>query len=562
MLKRIAWGILLPAALAMAWADESLSEQLFTAVVENDKAAVEALIARGAEVNAEVRNTGVTLLAFVKSKDMAELLIAKGADVNATHKGGYTPLFSLIASHCSDVERLPRISDAKERLWREAMLRDTRDVVELLISKGADVNAKAENGHTPIEIAVLSNDRDMVELLIAKGAEVNEHVLQTAGVQRIEGSEIKPEIKTMVQAAFNNRPTANQLETFKKLMTEFKADRNNDVLRASIIGLALKQRPGPVIPREAQAAAGRAAYIFKNAKSVDDILSAAKEYLTAIEMAPWVANFYFNLCTVLEKTPYSQQALHACKLYLAAAPNAPDAADMQQRIAGLQYAADRDKAQMRQRTAQIKHLGLEDLYRYGGMSAKISGKDIAVKLMVDWYSAPPKYQIYVACFQSGQVYGDIHDLVSTDSWIDLCLPVVNMHLAIKPEGEGFIELSDTSGGSFRTTFNELFRVKQTTMTNAVMFHTIGDDGERYYLPYVQGGEDLKHRGWVMYESDCKGNLLKQDPRALPDDFISSEAIKNGGLGRFSPEMDDLKPNADVCAREFSSKTGYRFGAEE
>lgn len=48
------------------------------------------------------------------------------------------------------------------------------DVAELLISKGANVNAKAEStGLTPLHIAALNGQNNVVKLLLAKGAEVN-----------------------------------------------------------------------------------------------------------------------------------------------------------------------------------------------------------------------------------------------------------------------------------------------------------------------------------------------------------------------------------------------------
>jgi hypothetical protein len=297
------------------------------------------------------------------------------------------------------------------------------------------------------------------------------------------------------------------------------------------------------------------------------VLSAAKEYLAAIEAAPWVANYYFNLCTVLEKTPYSQQALHACKLYLVAASDATDAGAVRQRIAGLQYAYDRDKAQIKQRTRYINATSEEDLYRFGAISGTVSGKDIVLKLRVDWNASPLKYQVYAGCFSSDGVYGEAHDLVSTDKWISFCNPEINMHLVIKPEGEGFVEVSDSNGGSLRATLNELFEAKQKTMAQAALFSVTGDQGEQFYVPYLQGGVDLKHAGWAMYESDCNGSILKKDPRALSDDFIFEETHKAEGFGRFHAEVDTWlmgtsSPMTDICTSQFASKTGYHFGEAE
>jgi ankyrin repeat protein len=80
---------------------------------------------------------------------VAELLIAKGADINAkdVHDGG-TPL-----------------------TW--AIIRGKLALAELLIAKGADINAKDKHGNTPLMWAIVEGTPAFANLLIQKGAEVN-----------------------------------------------------------------------------------------------------------------------------------------------------------------------------------------------------------------------------------------------------------------------------------------------------------------------------------------------------------------------------------------------------
>jgi hypothetical protein len=472
------------------------------------------LVAHGADVNIK-DNKGRTPLhraALQSDPKMVEFLLKHGAAVNAKDNSGATPLHML---------------GSKDRLISQ----DFMPVLELLLSYGADINAKDNDGQTPLSLVRATADQNLIK------------ALQTHGATSDIGSR----------------------ELFEQSVAQFKGHAHDETLRKSIIDLALTLKPVPTIPAEAEAAAGRGTYIFKNAASPNDVLSAAKEYLAAIEAAPWVPNYYYNLCIVLEKTPYAQQALHACKLYLVAAPDATDAAVVRQRIAGLQYAADRDKTQMMQRTRYLKAPGVEDLYRFGGVSGTVSGREIVLKLVIDWTAAPPQYQVYAGCTPGLNVmYGGTHDLVSTDSSIGFCNPVVNLHLVIKPEGEGFVEVSDSSGGDLRATLDELFTAKQKTMAQAVMFSAIGDQGDQYYVPYLQGGIDMKHAGFAMYESACNGTILKKDPRALPDGFIPADKFAAGDYGRFRPEVDSFsaQPSSDVCTREFASKTGYHFGETE
>jgi ankyrin repeat protein len=81
-------------------------------------------------------------------KELVELLISKGADVN--HKGDFsrTPLHS-------------------------AVYAGRKEVVEFLISKGADINHRKDSGLTPLHHAILRGDKEMAEILIIKGAVVD-----------------------------------------------------------------------------------------------------------------------------------------------------------------------------------------------------------------------------------------------------------------------------------------------------------------------------------------------------------------------------------------------------
>ena len=81
-------------------------------------------------------------------KEIVELLIANGTDVNS------------------------RDSTSKSSL-HDAALEGHKEIVELLIIKGADLNAKSRYYGTPLHVAAGIGHKEIVELLITNGADVN-----------------------------------------------------------------------------------------------------------------------------------------------------------------------------------------------------------------------------------------------------------------------------------------------------------------------------------------------------------------------------------------------------
>ncbi|MFC1761306.1 ankyrin repeat domain-containing protein [Planctomycetota bacterium] len=128
-------------------------ESLFEASGAGALDEVKRLIAEGAKVNAETNRgeTPLHIAAANSHKDIIELLIANGADVDA-NKPGYTPLTWAIWQLDYDSEK---------------------DIVEALVTHGADVNFKPKNDDPAIYYSVWNEDVELAELLFAHGARLN-----------------------------------------------------------------------------------------------------------------------------------------------------------------------------------------------------------------------------------------------------------------------------------------------------------------------------------------------------------------------------------------------------
>jgi ankyrin repeat protein len=110
---------------------------------------MELLLDAGADVRARNDVDATALLWAAADPEKARLLIERGADVTVASKQGRTPLMVAAAR------------------------KGGAPIVELLLSKGADVHAKDRLGSTALTIAARTGDLETVKLLMARGADPN-----------------------------------------------------------------------------------------------------------------------------------------------------------------------------------------------------------------------------------------------------------------------------------------------------------------------------------------------------------------------------------------------------
>jgi ankyrin repeat protein len=126
---------------------------IFAAVIQGDVAAVEALLTANRSLVSAVSPDGWTplhLAAHFAKKDVVRLLLNKGAQVNAksTNQMQNMPLHAAAAGKAVEVAKL-------------------------LVIHGANVNARQHGGWTALHAAAQNGDVDFARVLLDHGADVN-----------------------------------------------------------------------------------------------------------------------------------------------------------------------------------------------------------------------------------------------------------------------------------------------------------------------------------------------------------------------------------------------------
>lgn len=178
-------------------AKANLSNLVFSALDSGDVAQAEKLLKSGANIDWSIKdkNNRTYLHRAVQSGeiDIVRLLVSKGADVNAVGPIGKTPL------HLATEFR-------------------QQAVVEYLIAHGANINAQNIEGNTPLHSATFPLNRvpkSIAEFLIAKGADVT--IKNNAGFTALESDEYSAklgrDINEKIRAETQSKPSRASAST-------------------------------------------------------------------------------------------------------------------------------------------------------------------------------------------------------------------------------------------------------------------------------------------------------------------------------------------------------------
>jgi len=148
----------------------------------SSKEIVELLIEKGipADAKTDFGRTPLQMAAMGGNLEAAKVLVAKGADVNNKGEEDWPPLYMAVNRGHKDMVPLLLEAGAAVDIRQEksqqtplhlAAMQGYGEIAAMLLDKGANPNAKDNNGHTPLYYACRYGNKKAAKILLSKGAE-------------------------------------------------------------------------------------------------------------------------------------------------------------------------------------------------------------------------------------------------------------------------------------------------------------------------------------------------------------------------------------------------------
>lgn len=163
-------------------ADQSGETPLMSAAAAGSIDAMQLLVDRGADVNAQNAFGSTALIWSVTDLAKTRLLLDRGAKVDTATKTGRTALFvATMSDNSAPIVRLlmakgadPKVVDAfRTTTVMAAAIGNDLETMRLMLDAGVDANAASATNLTPLVVASYHGNAAAAKLLLSKGAKVN-----------------------------------------------------------------------------------------------------------------------------------------------------------------------------------------------------------------------------------------------------------------------------------------------------------------------------------------------------------------------------------------------------
>lgn len=302
-------------------------------------------------------------------------LLAQGADPNNEDCGGFWASWNGNVDHAIARGRCPLGGDMLEPLleagfnpyggyvlrnaiYSSATQPEARKALETFLDFGLDVertfNYKGKT-KTALSWARDFNNQSALELIERAGKtppEVRKARWLRKRAQRDAEAAVLarlPAIEAALKAAEEAKTAGKSDEALKQyslaLSTCPRGTEKDYAIKTALVAYVRTLPAAPALSEEARRHFDRALIFLKKAQEFRDYESVVGELDASILLAPWWADSYFNLGLALGKTGDFAGAIASLKLYLAAAPDSPDAETVRKKI--LEFEVEQEMAERR-----------------------------------------------------------------------------------------------------------------------------------------------------------------------------------------------------------------------
>lgn len=314
---------------------------LIKAAQEGQSEIAKILLEKGADVHAKKQAAGGVFTALNQAalnghSEIVGMLLEKGADPNGKDLTGDPLLVRMAELEKADIARMllekGADADAKNARGLTALLAaaslGNAEIVKMLLENGANVHSRGKDGASAADLAAAGGHVETAKMLLEKGAVLKSFKnLEPEAAQALqayiqakaqESKDVESEADKTTRTGDIGKALALYVKAAQKAPAGTEESRR---LREKIVYYALSLDPPPQIPERAEKNMSRAeAYLSR-----EDYFSAIEELVQASARAPWWDKAYYQLAVAQEKTQDYAGALENYKLYLKAAPLAPDA---------------------------------------------------------------------------------------------------------------------------------------------------------------------------------------------------------------------------------------------